>query len=74
MIPFYIYYSMFGLQRVGDLAWLAGGVALNCVANGRLAREAGFEEHLAKPSSLEKLEELLARSPAGSLPLPRPHN
>jgi len=21
MIPFYIYYSMFGLQRVGDLAW-----------------------------------------------------
>ena len=24
MIPFYIYYSMFGLQRVGDLAWAAG--------------------------------------------------
>jgi pyruvate dehydrogenase E1 component len=24
MIPFYVYYSMFGLQRVGDLAWLAG--------------------------------------------------
>jgi pyruvate dehydrogenase E1 component len=24
MIPFYIYYSMFGLQRVGDLAWLGG--------------------------------------------------
>jgi pyruvate dehydrogenase E1 component len=24
MIPFYIYYSMFGFQRVGDLAWLAG--------------------------------------------------
>jgi pyruvate dehydrogenase E1 component len=24
VIPFYIYYSMFGLQRVGDLAWLAG--------------------------------------------------
>jgi pyruvate dehydrogenase E1 component len=24
MIPFYIFYSMFGLQRVGDLAWLAG--------------------------------------------------
>ncbi|TMH34492.1 MAG: pyruvate dehydrogenase (acetyl-transferring), homodimeric type [Betaproteobacteria bacterium] len=23
-IPFYIYYSMFGLQRVGDLAWAAG--------------------------------------------------
>jgi pyruvate dehydrogenase E1 component len=24
MIPFYIFYSMFGLQRVGDLAWAAG--------------------------------------------------
>jgi pyruvate dehydrogenase E1 component len=24
MIPFYIFYSMFGLQRTGDLAWAAG--------------------------------------------------
>jgi len=24
MIPFFIYYSMFGLQRIGDLAWAAG--------------------------------------------------
>ena len=24
MIPFYIYYSMFGFQRVGDLAWAGG--------------------------------------------------
>ncbi|MBY0241692.1 MAG: pyruvate dehydrogenase (acetyl-transferring), homodimeric type [Burkholderiaceae bacterium] len=24
MIPFFTYYSMFGLQRVGDLAWAAG--------------------------------------------------
>ncbi|WP_375751283.1 pyruvate dehydrogenase (acetyl-transferring), homodimeric type [Vibrio sp. HN007] len=24
MIPFYIYYSMFGFQRVGDMAWMAG--------------------------------------------------
>ncbi len=24
MIPFYIFYSMFGFQRVGDLMWLAG--------------------------------------------------
>ena len=24
MIPFYIYYSMFGFQRIGDLAWAAG--------------------------------------------------
>lgn len=24
MVPFYVYYSMFGFQRIGDLAWLAG--------------------------------------------------
>jgi pyruvate dehydrogenase E1 component len=24
MIPFYIFYSMFGLQRIGDLAWAGG--------------------------------------------------
>jgi len=26
MVPFYTYYSMFGLQRVGDLIWLAGDI------------------------------------------------
>jgi pyruvate dehydrogenase E1 component len=26
LIPFYIYYSMFGFQRVGDLAWAAGDI------------------------------------------------
>jgi pyruvate dehydrogenase E1 component len=26
MVPFYTYYSMFGLQRVGDLMWLAGDI------------------------------------------------
>ncbi|TFW27539.1 pyruvate dehydrogenase (acetyl-transferring), homodimeric type [Massilia horti] len=26
MIPFYTYYSMFGMQRVGDLVWLAGDI------------------------------------------------
>jgi pyruvate dehydrogenase E1 component len=24
MMPFYVYYSMFGFQRIGDLAWAAG--------------------------------------------------
>ncbi len=24
MLPFYIYYSMFGFQRIGDMAWAAG--------------------------------------------------
>jgi pyruvate dehydrogenase E1 component len=26
MLPFFIYYSMFGFQRVGDLIWLAGDI------------------------------------------------
>ncbi len=26
MVPFYVFYSMFGLQRVGDLAWAAGDI------------------------------------------------
>src|SRR5947208_5256675 len=30
---------------------LAGGVALNCVANGRLAREAGFENIWIQPAA-----------------------
>ncbi|PCI23401.1 MAG: pyruvate dehydrogenase (acetyl-transferring), homodimeric type [SAR324 cluster bacterium] len=29
MIPFYIYYSMFGFQRTGDLAWAAGDSQTN---------------------------------------------
>ncbi|MFT5592283.1 MAG: pyruvate dehydrogenase E1 component [Oceanicoccus sp.] len=32
MVPFYIFYSMFGFQRVGDLAWAAG----DCQAQGFL--------------------------------------
>ena len=24
LIPFYIFYSMFGFQRIGDFAWAAG--------------------------------------------------
>ncbi len=26
MIPFYIFYSMFGFQRIGDMTWLAGDI------------------------------------------------
>jgi len=26
MLPFYIFYSMFGFQRIGDLAWVAGDI------------------------------------------------
>ena len=38
MIPFYIYYSMFGFQRVGDLAWAAGDMR----ARGFLRRRHGW--------------------------------
>src|SRR4051812_50086891 len=45
MIPFFIYYSMFGFQRVGDLIWAfadARGKGFLCGGTGRgttLARE-----------------------------------
>jgi len=26
MVPFFVYYSMFGFQRIGDLMWLAGDI------------------------------------------------
>ena len=35
MIPFYIYYSMFGFQRVGDLAWAAGDMRAPRLPVGR---------------------------------------
>jgi len=58
MIPFYIYYSMFGLQRVGDLAWAAGdmrargfllgGTAGRTTLNGEgLQHEDGHSQMLA---------------------------
>jgi len=58
MIPFYIFYSMFGLQRVGDLAWasgdmrargfLMGGTAGRTTLNGEgLQHEDGHSHLLA---------------------------
>ncbi len=58
MIPFYIYYSMFGFQRVGDLAWaggdlrargfLLGGTAGRTTLNGEgLQHEDGHSHLLA---------------------------
>jgi pyruvate dehydrogenase E1 component len=37
MIPFYIYYSMFGFQRVGDLSWAAGDARARGFLLGSLA-------------------------------------
>lgn len=37
MIPFYIYYSMFGFQRIGDLAWAAGDMQVQGFLIGAVA-------------------------------------
>jgi pyruvate dehydrogenase E1 component len=58
MIPFYTYYSMFGLQRIGDIAWAAadmrargfliGGTAGRTTLNGEgLQHEDGHSHVLA---------------------------
>ena len=57
MIPFYIYYSMFGFQRVGDLAWAAGdmcargfllgGTAGRTTLNGEGLQHQDGHSHLA---------------------------
>ena len=61
-IPFFIYYSMFGMQRIGDLVWLAGdmrvkgfmvgGTAGRTTLNGEgLQHEDGHSHLLAYPSA-----------------------
>jgi pyruvate dehydrogenase E1 component len=58
MIPFYVYYSMFGFQRVGDLIWLAadsrckgflvGGTSGRTTLNGEgLQHEDGHSQVIA---------------------------
>ncbi|WP_435627864.1 pyruvate dehydrogenase (acetyl-transferring), homodimeric type [Candidatus Ferrigenium straubiae] len=56
-IPFYIYYSMFGFQRIGDLAWAAGdmcargfllgGTAGRTTLNGEGLQHQDGHSHLA---------------------------
>ncbi len=60
MIPFFIYYSMFGMQRIGDLVWaagdmqckgfLVGGTAGRTTLNGEgLQHQDGHSHLLAYP-------------------------
>ena len=69
-IPFYIYYSMFGFQRIGDLIWasadlrcrgfLVGGTAGRTTLNGEgLQHQDGHSHLLAMP-----VPNLLAYDPA----------
>ena len=55
MIPFYIYYSMFGFQRIGDLAWapataargfLLGGTAGRTTLNGEGLQHEDGHSHI----------------------------
>jgi len=56
MVPFYIYYSMFGYQRVGDLVWaggdsrtrgfLLGGTAGRTALNGEGLQHADGQSHV----------------------------
>lgn len=56
MIPFYIYYSMFGFQRIGDLAWAAGdmhargfllgGTAYRTTLNGEGLQHEDYHSHI----------------------------
>ncbi len=56
MIPFYIYYSMFGFQRIGDLAWAAadshakgfllGGTAGRTTLNGEGLQHEDGHSHI----------------------------
>lgn len=70
MIPFYIYYSMFGFQRVGDLIWLAadsrakgfliGGTSGRTTLNGEGLQHEDGHSHLAAST----IPNLIAYDPA----------
>ena len=70
MIPFFIYYSMFGFQRIGDLIWafadsrgkgfLMGGTAGRTTLSGRRPAASGR----AQPVLLEHRSHLHSYDPA----------
>ena len=60
MIPFYIFYSMFGFQRIGDLVWAAGdmrargfllgGTAGRTTLNGEGLQHEDGHSHMLAPT------------------------
>src|SRR6266508_596246 len=56
MIPFYIYYSMFGFQRVGDLAWAAGDIRARGFLLGGAGARTDRGPHLSTPSRPAHME------------------
>ena len=66
MMPFYIFYSMFGFQRIGDLAWAAGdsqargfligGTAGRTTLNGEGLAASGWSQSLIGRNDAELRE------------------
>lgn len=50
MMPFFVYYSMFGLQRIGDLVWAAADMAAKRIPRRRNSRTNHYS--LAKDFSI----------------------
>ena len=86
MVPFYVYYSMFGFQRVGDLAWAAGdmqargfllgGTSGRTTLNGEgLQHEDGHSHILAGtiPNCISLRPDLRARGRRDPAPRPGAH-
>ena len=78
MIPFYIYYSMFGFQRIGDLMWLAGdikakGFLLGATAGRTTLNGEGLQHQDGHSLSCQHVPTLLAYDPAFALRNRRDH-
>src|SRR5205823_5100365 len=69
MVPFYIFYSMFGFQRVGDLAWAAG--ASRGRGGGHPARDARHPRGRRRAHPAARLGNDPARGPRGGRPARR---
>ena len=80
MIPFFIYYSMFGFQRIGDLIWAAadcrakgfllGGTAGRTTLNGEGLQHQDGHSHAASPCAVPTVR---AYDPAFAYEIGRHH-
>ena len=76
MIPFFIYYSMFGFQRVGDLIWafgdargkgfLCGGTAGRTTLAGEGLAAPGRPQHACSPAPCPPARPTIRRTPTRS--------
>ena len=61
-IPFYVYYSMFGMQRIGDMVWAAGDMlARGFLLGATSGRTTLGGEGLPYAPVLQVMRELFAR-------------